>query len=88
MAKVWICQSAFSSIQSYSKNTRTEISDVINLLEQDIYRNQNKIDYDDTIDECKVYGLITHGISLSFHENNKGEVCVDFVTLYSKFRSP
>ncbi|HEX75766.1 MAG TPA: hypothetical protein G4O12_04195 [Dehalococcoidia bacterium] len=86
MARVGLSESATDELASFSKTDQQSVSAAISLLKQDKYRNQNKVDFNLVEGGYKIWALFVDVVNLAFHELPNGDICVDWLSLRSKFR--
>jgi hypothetical protein len=86
MARVKLSKSTIEELASFEETERQKAFAALSLLKQDKYRNQHKTDFNHVESGYKIWGLFTEEINISFHELPNGNVCVDWVSLRSKFR--
>ncbi len=82
---VCLSQSSKQELQSFSSEYQGRVSEAISFLENDSFREQNRIDLVLIEEGYKIWALVVGEVWLSFHEDN-GNLCVDWVSLRSRFR--
>lgn len=86
MAIIWLCEPAENELKQFSHEDRQKVFDAISLLGNDDYRNQNKLNLNFTERGFSIYSLLVGRVWLAFHEDSKGDVWIDWVSLRSRFR--
>jgi hypothetical protein len=87
MATFWFSEPAEKELKRFATEDQQEVAEAISLVEGDIYREQNKLDLNLVEQGFKIYSLIVGGVWLGFHDDTNGDICVDWVSLRSRFRS-
>ena len=85
MATVWFSEPAEQELKRFANKDQQKVADAVSLLEDDIYREQNKLDLNLVEQGFKIYSLIIGGVWLGFHNDSRNSVCVDWVSLRSRF---
>jgi len=86
MATVWFCEPAELELKRFNTDNHEKVNEAISLLENDFYREQNKLDLNLIEHGNKIYGLLVGRVWIAFHEKIGGSVWVDWVSLRSRFR--
>jgi hypothetical protein len=86
MATVWLSEPAENELKGFAPDYQQEVAEAISLLEDDSYREQNKLDLNLIEKGHKLYSLLVGAVWLGFHEDTSDSVCVDWVSLRSRFR--
>lgn len=87
MAEIALSEHDEISLSGYDPDTQKEVARVIDLLEDDWFREHNKVDLVLTEDEKKVWNLSVGRIWLAFVEEDDGSITVVHLTLLSVFRA-
>lgn len=82
----WLSQSAKQELKSFSQENKGKVSEAISLLEDNNYREQNKVDLCLIEEGYNIWSLVVGRVWLAFHEDNHRDICVDWVSLRSRFR--
>ena len=83
---VLLARTAKQELISFSPEDRDKVSEAIALLENDNYRERNKIDLCIMQDGCEIWGFEVDYIWLAFHYIDENNICVDWASIKSKFR--
>ncbi len=86
MATVWLSEPAENELKRFASEDRQKVADAIRLLEDDNYREQNELDLNLVEQGFSLYSLLVGGAWLGFHEDHNGDICVDWISLKSRFR--
>ncbi len=83
---IWFSHSAKLELKSFSVENQTKVSEAIELLNIDSYREQNKIDLCLVEQGFAIWGLVVGEAWIAFHNDNASDICVDWVSTRSRFR--
>jgi hypothetical protein len=86
MATAWMSEPAENELRGFATNRQQAVADAISLLEDDSYRKQNKLDLNLVEKGYRLYSLLVGTVWLGFHEDTSDSVCVDWISLRSRFR--
>ncbi len=86
MATVWLSEPAENELREFVLRDQQKVADAITLLENDNYREQNKLDLNLIEQGYNLYSLLVGGVWLGFHEDHNNDICVDWLSLRSRFR--
>jgi hypothetical protein len=86
MATVWLSEPAESELKRFAPKYQQFVADAITLLENDYYREQNKLDLNLVEQGFSLYSLVVGGVWFGFHEDHNGDIYVDWISLRSRFR--
>jgi hypothetical protein len=82
---VYICEPAKAELKGFSREDQERVAEAISILEDDSYREQNKIDLVLVEDGCKIWALIVGIVWLAFYEDGE-DVQIVWLSLRSRFR--
>lgn len=82
---IWLSEPAKLELKSFSSENKDKVSEAISLLGDNNYREQNKVDLVFIEEGYKIWQLIVGIVWLAFHYYN-GDLCIDWVSLRSRFR--
>ena len=83
---IWLSESAKQELKSFSNDNKNNVAEAVALLSDDSYREKNQIDLCLIENGCKMWALVAGRVWLAFHEDTNGDICVDWVSLRSRFR--
>ena len=83
---IWFSRSAKLELKSFSAENKSKVSEALDLLGIDSYREQNKIDLCLAEQGCDIWGLVVGEVWLAFHRDDENDICVDWVSIRSRFR--
>jgi len=83
---VWFSEPAENELKSFASNDQQAVADAVLLLEDDIYREQNKLGLNLVEGGFNIYSLIVGIVWFGFHKDTDEDVYVDWVSLRSRFR--
>jgi hypothetical protein len=86
MASAWLSEPAENELKGFAYEDQEKVANAISLLEDDSYREQNKLDLNLIEKGYRIHSLIVGMVWLGFHKDAGGDVCVDWVSLRSRFR--
>lgn len=86
MVTVWFSEPAETQLMGFATEDREKVNRAVSLLENDSYRAQNQLDLNLIEQGFSIYSLIVGTVWLGFHEDTNGDICVDWVSLKSRFR--
>jgi hypothetical protein len=86
MIRVWFSEPAENELCGFSMEDAQYVADAANRLLDGKYRERNKIDINHKENGFNIYGLADEYVWLSFHIEPDGDICIDWVSLRSKFR--
>lgn len=86
MASVWFCEPADNELKRFASDDTDNVAIAVSYLENDVYREQNKIDLNLIEEGFQIYSIIIGSVWLGFHADDNGNVWVDWVSLRSRFR--
>lgn len=86
MAIVWLSEPAENEFNGFAPADQQDVSEAISLLEDDSYRERNKLDLNLIEQGFRLYSLVVGRVWLGFHDHTNGAVCIDWVSLRSRFR--
>jgi len=86
MATAWLSEPAENEFNGFALPDQQDVSEAISLMEDDSYREHNKLDLHRIEQGFRLYSLVVGGVWLGFHDHTNGTVCVDWVSLRSRFR--
>jgi hypothetical protein len=83
---IWFPQSAKQELKSLSFQNQREVSDTISLLEDENYREQNKIDLCLVAEGYMIWSLVVGEVWLAFHRGTHTDIYIDWLSIRSRFR--
>ncbi len=82
---IWFSQSAKQGLRSLSYQNQREVSDAISLLEDENYREKNKIDLCLVAEGYQIWSLVIGEVWLAFHRAIHTDICIDWLSIRSRF---
>lgn len=86
MATAWLSEPAEDEFNRFAPTDQQDVSEAISLLEDNVYRERNKLDLNLIEEGFRLYSLVVGGVWLGFHDHTDGDICIDWVSLRSRFR--
>jgi len=86
MATAWFSEPAENELKRFIYEDQQHVAKAISLLEDDSYRERNKLDLNLIEEGYNIYSLIVGTVWVGFHEDTDENICVDWVSLRSRFR--
>ena len=83
---MFLSEPAEEELKGLSLGNRQEVAQAIPFLEDDRFREQNKVDLCLVEDEFEIYCLVVGIIWLAFYEDHDGSVKVVWLSMRSRFR--
>jgi mRNA-degrading endonuclease RelE of RelBE toxin-antitoxin system len=87
MTVAWFSEPAEKELKRFNRADQQRVSTAISLLEDETFRQQNKLDLNLREGGYKIWALVTGIVWLAFHEDNDEKICIDWVSLRSRFES-
>jgi RNA-splicing ligase RtcB len=83
---IQISQSAETVIKSFNREDQEKVNQIMSLLEDENFRELNKIDLCLEENGYKIWAMTYGPVWVAFHNIKSNDICVDWVTIKSKFR--
>jgi hypothetical protein len=77
---------AKKELKTFTPDNKENVSQTVNLLSTNNFREQNKIDLCLEEKGHKIWAFIFGPVWIGFHECINGDICVDQVSIRSRFR--
>jgi len=87
LAKVFLSEPAEEELRKLSPRDQEEVARAMSFLEDDGFRDQNKVDLCLREDNFQIYALLSGTVWLAFYTNTGGTVNVVHLSMHSRFRS-
>lgn len=87
MAEVFLSEPAENELRGLSPGNQQDVARAISFLEDDGFRQQNKVDLCLIEDRKEIFALVVGIIWLGFYEDNDSSIKVIHLSVRSRFRS-
>jgi mRNA-degrading endonuclease RelE of RelBE toxin-antitoxin system len=79
-------RSAEKELSSFSREEKEYIAHAVSLMENENFRELNKIDLCIEENGCGIWAMTFGPAWVAFHDVEGGDICVDWISIRSRFR--